>query len=149
MSVVTSTKDGSPIRSTIKLIQEMMQTDKCMLMEVEDKIKFTNFMREAFPTFYEEYPFLFKKVIARGDLSMLEPMLKPLKIFMKANVLIKKLQMTLVNNLQKNIYILHLVNHNLKMMINYKLILILLITNDLKSDKDLFKLFCFIFCKSL
>jgi hypothetical protein len=79
MSVVTSTKDGSPIRGTIKLIQEMMNSDKCMLMEVEDKIKFTNFMREAFPTFYEEYPFLFKKVIARGDLSMLEPMLKAIE----------------------------------------------------------------------
>ena len=79
MSVVTSTKDGSPIRGTIKLIQEMMQSDKCMLMEVEDKIKYTNFMREAFPTFYEEYPFLFKKVIARQDLSMLEPMLKAIE----------------------------------------------------------------------
>lgn len=79
MSIVTSSKDGSPIRGTIKLIQEMMQTDKCMLMEVEDKIKFINFMRESFPSFYEEYPFLFKKVIARQDLSMLEPMLKAIE----------------------------------------------------------------------
>jgi hypothetical protein len=79
MSIVTSSTDGSPIRETIKLIQQMMQTDKCLLMEVEDKIKYTNFMRETFPTFYDEYPLLFKKVIARGDLTMLEPMLKAIE----------------------------------------------------------------------
>ena len=79
MSVVTSTKDGLPIRDTIKLIQQMMQADKCLLMEVEDKIKHTNYLREAFPTFYEDFPLLFKKVIARQDLSMLEPMLKAIE----------------------------------------------------------------------
>jgi len=83
MSAVTSDKDGTPIRDTVKLIQQMMSSELFMQLYVEDKVKYTHTLRAAFPTFAEEYHHLFKKIINHDDLSMLEPMLSSIEALSK------------------------------------------------------------------
>jgi len=67
------------IRETIELIIRMINTDECINLEKEDVAKYREFLYKLFPTFASDYPSLFKKVIFRQDLSMLETMLQSIE----------------------------------------------------------------------
>lgn len=66
----------SNIRDQIKIIQQLANTELCINLAKEDRMKYIEYMRELYPDFSKEYFVLFKKVVLREDLSMLEPMLK-------------------------------------------------------------------------
>jgi hypothetical protein len=64
------------IRESIELIQKLVNTEVCITMKNNDKVMYQNHITKIFPTFAEDYPLLFKKIIFHEDLSMLEPMLR-------------------------------------------------------------------------
>ena len=64
------------IRETVDLIQKIINTDSYLIMKNNDKIFYREKVNKLFPSFAEQYPILFKKIIFHEDLSMLEPMLK-------------------------------------------------------------------------
>jgi hypothetical protein len=67
------------IRQTVVLIQKMIDTDQYKVLEKEDPNKYRESLMQLFPTFAEDYPSLFKQIIFRRDLSMLEMMLKKIE----------------------------------------------------------------------
>ena len=67
---------SNQIRETVNLIQQVINTPIFVVLSNEDKSKYQDELRKLFPTFAEEYPSLFKKVILNQDLSMLDQMLK-------------------------------------------------------------------------
>jgi len=71
--------EQNKIRETIELIKQMINTESCINLEKEDGVKYREYLNVLFPTFAAEYPLLFKKVILRQDLSMLEPMLQSIE----------------------------------------------------------------------
>ena len=66
------------IRDSIELIKKVVNTDVSIAMKNEDIVLYTENMCKIFPTFAQDYPILFKKLITHDDISMLEPMLKSL-----------------------------------------------------------------------
>jgi hypothetical protein len=67
------------IRGTTILIQKMIDTDQCKELEKEDPNKYRELLTQLFPTFSADYPSLFKLIIFRRDLSMLEMMLQKIE----------------------------------------------------------------------
>lgn len=67
---------SNEIRESVVLIQKIINTDVCINLFNEDKSKYQEHLRKLFPTFAQEYPSLFKKIILNQDLSMLDQMLK-------------------------------------------------------------------------
>jgi hypothetical protein len=64
------------IRDQVKIIQQLVNTDLCDTLLREDKMKYLEHMKSVFPNFSEKYMSLFKKIIYKEDITMLEPMLK-------------------------------------------------------------------------
>jgi hypothetical protein len=69
------------IRDEVKIIQQLVNTDLCNTLLKEDKMKYLEHMKSVFPNFSEKYMGLFKKIIFKEDLSMLEPMLQNIDDF--------------------------------------------------------------------
>lgn len=67
------------VRQTTVLIQKMIDTEQCKQLEKEDPNKYRELLTELFPTFAADYPSLFKLIIFRRDLSMLEMMLQKIE----------------------------------------------------------------------
>jgi len=67
------------MRDQIKIIQQLANTQLCIDLASDDKGKYVDHMKTIFPEFSEKYMILFKKIIFREDLTMLEPMLKSLE----------------------------------------------------------------------
>jgi hypothetical protein len=63
------------IRETVSLIQKIINTDSYLIMRNNDKTFYFDKVSKLFPSFAEQYPILFKKIIYHEDLSMLGPML--------------------------------------------------------------------------
>ena len=70
---------SNEIRESITLIQQMINTEKFIQLFAEDQSKYKYELSQLFPTFSSEYPILFKKVILKQDLVMLEQMLKSIE----------------------------------------------------------------------
>jgi hypothetical protein len=66
------------MRESIEMIKKVISTEISIAMKNEDAVMYQDNMRKIFPTFAQDYPILFKKLINNDDLSMLEPMLKSL-----------------------------------------------------------------------
>jgi hypothetical protein len=67
------------IRDTVFIIQKMIDTEQCKQLEKEDVDKYREMLHSLFTSFATEYPSLFKQIIFRRDLSMLEMMLKKIE----------------------------------------------------------------------
>ena len=67
---------SNDIRESIKLITQLINTEEYVELLKEDRMKYQEKVRSIFPTFAQEYPQLFKKVVLKGDLSMLDTMLQ-------------------------------------------------------------------------
>lgn len=63
------------IRDTVIIIQQLASTELCINLS-QDRMKYQEHMKSLFPEFANNYFGLFKKIIFREDISMLEPMLK-------------------------------------------------------------------------
>jgi hypothetical protein len=71
--------EQNKIRETIELIKQIINTEKCVNLEKDDVVKYREYIYQLFPTFANEYPSLFKKIIFRQDISMLETMLQSIE----------------------------------------------------------------------
>lgn len=60
------------IRDQVKIIQQMANTDLCKSLMADDKMQYLEHMKTLFPDFSEKYMSLFKKIVFKEDLSMLE-----------------------------------------------------------------------------
>ena len=70
--------DSIEIKQTVELIQKIINTDEYVILKKEDDIKYRNKLISLFPTFAEDYPILFKKIINNDDITMLFTMLNSL-----------------------------------------------------------------------
>jgi len=68
--------DTKNIRDEVKIIQQMVNTELCINLLKEDKSSYLEHMKSLFPDFCQKYMGLFKKIIFKEDLTMLEPMLQ-------------------------------------------------------------------------
>lgn len=71
--------EQNTIRETIVLIQKMIDTEQCIKLEKENPDNYRQMLTNLFPSFVADYPSLFKQVIFRRDLSMLEMMLQKIE----------------------------------------------------------------------
>ena len=95
--VVRNTFNINFIKETIvklnKLIDEMKSKGNNDILEHELEILHT------YPEFYNNYPFLVKKVCKGGDLSMLDTMFKNLEIVESGNKSLASVELNLGNKL--------------------------------------------------
>jgi hypothetical protein len=71
--------EQNAIRETTILIQKMIDTEQCKNLEKEDPDNYRKMLHNLFPSFAADYPSLFKQIIFRRDLSMLEMMLQKIE----------------------------------------------------------------------
>ncbi len=71
--------DVNKIRDTVEIIKQMANTELCVNLSQSDKNSYQEYMKELFPEFSQNYVGLFKKIIFREDLTMLNAMLKNLE----------------------------------------------------------------------
>ena len=64
--------EANNIRDQVKIIQQMVNTELCKNLLIEDKRQYLEHMKELFLDFSGKYMSLFKKIIYKEDLSMLE-----------------------------------------------------------------------------
>lgn len=69
---------SSNIKDEIIIIQQLVNTELCCNLLNEDKMKYQEYLRDTFPEFSKNSPQLFKKIIFKEDLTMLDAMLKNL-----------------------------------------------------------------------
>jgi len=69
---------GPEVRQSVELIQQIINTEEYIILKKEDEIKYRNNLISLFPTFSTDYPLLFKKIINKEDLTMLNTMLNSL-----------------------------------------------------------------------
>jgi hypothetical protein len=70
--------DSIEIKQTVELIDKIINTEEYVILKNQDEIRYRNKLINLFPTFAQDYPILFKKIINREDLTMLYTMLKSL-----------------------------------------------------------------------
>jgi hypothetical protein len=66
--------DLTEIKDQIIILQKMINTELCINLEKEDPTKYREYMHQLFPDMALKCPSLFKKIIFRQDISMLEKM---------------------------------------------------------------------------
>jgi hypothetical protein len=67
---------GNDVMSTIQLIQKIIEVKEFVELYKNDQSKYRENLQRMFPTFAGDYPFLFKKVIFKQDLSLLPTILQ-------------------------------------------------------------------------
>jgi len=67
--------NSNEIKQSVELIQKIMNTEEYIILQREDNIKYRNNLISMFPTFANDYPLLFKKIINKEDIGMLTTML--------------------------------------------------------------------------
>ena len=67
--------NSNEIKQSVELIQKIMNTEEYIILQREDNIKYRNNLISMFPTFANDYPLLFKKIINKEDIAMLTTML--------------------------------------------------------------------------
>jgi len=70
--------NSNEIKETVKLIQNIINTEEYIILQRDDNIKYRNSLIQMFPTFADDYPILFKKIINKEDITMLTTMLNSL-----------------------------------------------------------------------
>ena len=70
--------NSTEIKQTVELIQKIINTEEFITLKNEDDVKYRNKLITLFPTFSQDYPSLFKKIINNDDLTMLNTMLNSL-----------------------------------------------------------------------
>jgi len=71
--------DVNKIRNEAKVIQLLANTELCTNLLKEDKNKYFEYMRELYPDFAQKYIGLFKKIIYKEDLAMLDVFLNQIE----------------------------------------------------------------------
>jgi len=72
-------EDPEMIKSYISEIKKFTDLDEFKEIKQRDKMQHEFALRELFPTFAQEYPFLFRKIINGDDLTMLYKILDSIK----------------------------------------------------------------------
>jgi hypothetical protein len=67
--------DSNEIKQTVELVQKIINTEEYIILKKENDIKYRNKLISLFPTFSNDYPILFKKIINNDDITMLYTML--------------------------------------------------------------------------
>ena len=67
------------IRNDVFVLQKMIDTEQCKQLEKEDPEKYREMLHSLFTPFATDYPSLFKQIIFRRDLSLLEMMLQKIE----------------------------------------------------------------------
>lgn len=67
------------IRDDIFVLQKMIDTEQCKQLEKEDPDKYREMLHSLFTPFATDHPSLFKQIIFRRDLSLLEMMLQKIE----------------------------------------------------------------------
>jgi F0F1-type ATP synthase delta subunit len=93
------------VRQTTVLIQKIIDTDQCKQLEKDDPNKYRDVVTQLFPTFAADYPSLFKLIIFRRDLSMLEMMLQKIEALKDGSKTEKEITTSIAETLaQKYVY---------------------------------------------
>lgn len=93
------------IRDTVFVIQKMIDTEQCKQLEKEDPDKYREMLHSLFTPFATDYPSLFKQIIFRRDLSMLEMMLMKIEDLQAGKIDEKEITTTIGETLaEKYIY---------------------------------------------
>ena len=68
-------EDPEMIKSYISEIKKFTDLDEFKQIKIKDRLQHEFAVRELFPTFAQEHPFLFRKIVNGDDLTMLYKML--------------------------------------------------------------------------
>ena len=71
--------DLTEIKDQIIVLQKMVNTELCINLEKEDPTKYREHMHQLFPDMAAKYPSLFKKIIFKHDLSMLDKLFESIE----------------------------------------------------------------------
>lgn len=93
------------IRDDVFVLQKMIDTEQCKQLEKEDPDEYRKMLHSLFTPFATEHPSLFKQIIYRRDLSLLEMMLKKIEDFEAGKINEKEITTTIGETLaEKYIY---------------------------------------------
>ena len=70
--------NSDEIKQTVELIQKIINTEEYIVLKRDDSVRYRTKLSEMFPTFANDYPILFKKIINKDDITMLTTMLNSL-----------------------------------------------------------------------
>ena len=99
-----SFEDPELIKKYIKEIQKFTTLDEYKQLKVLDKLQYQFALREIFPSFAEEHPFLFRKIVMGDDLTFLYTMLDNIEKISSGVITQKEAEVNMGNDLA-NLYI--------------------------------------------
>jgi len=99
-----SFEDPELIKKYIKEIQKFTTLDEYKQLKVLDKLQYQFALREIFPSFAEEHPFLFRKIVMGDDLTFLYKMLEKIEKINSGELNQKEVEIDLGKELA-NLYI--------------------------------------------
>ena len=97
-------EDPEMIKSYISEIKKFTDLDEYKQIKIKDKLQHEFAIRELFPTFAQEHPFLFRKIVNGDDLSMLYKMLDSITSINKGETTTIQVEQDLGNELA-NLYV--------------------------------------------
>jgi len=97
-------EDPEMIKSYISEIKKFTDLDEFKEIKQRDKLQHEFAVRELFPTFAQEHPFLFRKIVNGDDLSMLYKMLDSITSINKGEMTHIQVEQNLGNELA-NLYV--------------------------------------------
>ena len=97
-------EDPEMIKSYISEIKKFTDLDEFKEIKQRDKMQHEFAVRELFPTFAQEHPFLFRKIVNGDDLSMLYKMLDSITSINKGDMTTIQVEQNLGNELA-NLYV--------------------------------------------
>jgi len=97
-------EDPEMIKSYISEIKKFTDLDEFKQIKEKDKLQHEFAVRELFPTFAQEHPFLFRKIVNGDDLTMLYKMLDSITSINKGEMTTVQVEQNLGNELA-NLYV--------------------------------------------
>jgi len=99
-----SFEDPELIKKYIREIKKFTDLDVYKQIKLNDKMQYLFALREIFPSFAEEHPFLFRKIVMGDDLTFLYKMLDNIDKINSGELTQQAVEATLGNELA-NVYI--------------------------------------------
>jgi hypothetical protein len=99
MSFIETFEDPEMIKTMIGEIKKFAELLEYQEIKKIDKLQFEFAMRDIFPIFAEEHPFLFKKIAMGDDLTFLYKMLDGISQIKNGSLSIKEVEQGLGNDL--------------------------------------------------
>ena len=99
MSFTTTFEDPEMIKNMIVEIKKFAELPEYQTVKKLDRLQFEFALRDIFPTFSEEHPFLFRKIVMGDDLTFLYKMLEGITQIKNGTLSVKEVEQEIGNDL--------------------------------------------------